>query len=100
MSETTTRIISGVVYAALLLLAILISEYTFLALVFVFGIVTLFELQKLLQIQSHLAYFILVGFMLFFNVFHYFNYKPSMKLLMVFTLVVNLLLIRDLIIKR
>lgn len=100
MSETVTRIISGVVYAALLLLAILISEHTFLALVFLFGVGTLFELQKLLKIQSYLAYFILIGFMLFFNVFHYFDFKPSMKLLMVFTLVVNLLLIRDLIVIR
>ncbi|HLS30571.1 MAG TPA: phosphatidate cytidylyltransferase [Flavobacteriaceae bacterium] len=100
MSETTTRIISGVIYAALLLLAILISEYTFLVLVFLFSLVTLYELQKLLNIESYLAYFILVGFILFFNVFHYFNYKPFIKLLMIFTLIVNILLIRDLIIKR
>lgn len=100
MNETITRIFSGALYAFLLLLAILVSEYTFVGIVFVFGLFTLYELQKLLNLKSYLAYAVLVGFMLFFSVFHYFDYRFAIILLMVVTLVIKLLLIRDLIVIR
>lgn len=97
MKETRIRLISGVVYAALLLLAIFISEYTFMILVFIFGFFALFELQNLLNLRSLLAYFILIGFIIFFSFFHYFHYQPIINILMVATLLVNILLIRDLV---
>lgn len=100
MNETLTRLISGIVYAAALLLAILISEYSFLILIFVFGLFSLYELQNLLHIKSYLLYFLLLGFLLIFNVYHYFHYDPVLKLLMIGTLIVNLLLIRDLLVIR
>lgn len=100
MNEALVRILSGIVYALLLLLAIFISHYTFTILVFIFGFFALFELQQLLDLESYLNYFILVAFMLFFSVFHYLHYQYLAWALMIFTLIVNLLLIRDLIVIR
>lgn len=98
MNEAIVRIFSGAIYAALLLLSILSSEYTFTILVFIFGLFTLFELQKLLDLKSYLAYFILVVFMIVFKVFHLniVELDYILPTLMCLTLVVNLLLIRDL----
>lgn len=100
MSETLIRIISGAVYAALLLLSIFISEYTFIGLVFVFGIITLRELLQLLHLQSYLAYFLLALSFLFFSIYQYLGYKNILLVLMILTLVINVLLIRDLIVTR
>ncbi len=96
MSETITRLISGVVYAALLLFAIFISEYTFVVLIFLFGLIALHELQNLLQVKSYITYFLLAAFLVFFNLYHYLEYDYLLKTLMIITLIVNLLLIRDL----
>lgn len=100
MNETLIRLLSGIVYALLLLLGIFVSEYTFVILIFLFGVFILFELQPLLKIKSYLSYFILVAFILFFSVYHYFDYENIVTLLMIFTLIVNILLIRDLLIIR
>ncbi len=100
MNETFKRLLFGVIYALLLLLAIFISEYTFTVLIFVFGLITLYELQQLLHIKSYLAYVILVGFLLFYSVFHFFDWEYTVNLLMIFTLIVDLVLIRDLIVIR
>lgn len=100
MSETVTRLISGVVYAALLLLGIFVSEYTFLMLVFAFGIICLHELQNLLKIRSYLAYFILIAFFVFFGYYKYFGYTSVLKVLVILTLMVNVLMIRDLLVIR
>ncbi|HLR77070.1 MAG TPA: phosphatidate cytidylyltransferase [Balneolaceae bacterium] len=96
MNEAIVRIFSGAIYAALLLLSILSSEYTFTILVFIFGLFTLFELQKLLDLKSYLAYFILVVFMVVFKFFHLTEFGYILLILMFLTLIVNLLLIRDL----
>lgn len=100
MSETLIRIISGVVYAVLLLLAIFISEYTFLGLIFIFGLIALFELQQLLKLKSYLSFAIFTGFMVFFNVYHYLNIENIALFLMMLTLIVDVLLIRDLLLIR
>ncbi len=100
MSEAFTRILSGAIYALLLLLAIFVSEYTFVALVFLFGVVLLFELQKLLDIRSYLVYVLLVAFMGFYSFWHIKGYDFTAHILMIVTLVVDILLIRDLVIIR
>ncbi len=100
MNETVIRIISGAIYAILLLLSIFISEYTFVGLVFVFGIITLRELLQLLHLESYLAYFVLVLAFFFFSVYHYGGHKNVLLVLMIFTLIINVLLIRDLIVIR
>lgn len=100
MNETVIRIISGAVYAGLLLLSIFISEYTFIGLVFVFGIITLHELLQLLNLKSYLAYILLVAAFIFFSFYHYLGYRNLLLVLMILTLILNVLLIRDLLIIR
>src|SRR5699024_11783824 len=100
MSETITRLISGVVYAALLLFAIFISEYTFIVLIFIFGIFTLHELQNLLKIKSDVSYLFLPAFLVFFNIFHFLGDEYVFRTLMIITVIVNGLLSMDLLISR
>lgn len=100
MSEAFTRILSGAIYALLLLLAIFVSKYTFIVLVFLFGLVLLFEVQKLLDIRSYLAYVILIAFMGFYSFWHAKGYDFTAHILMIFTLIVDILLIRDLVLIR
>lgn len=100
MSETVVRIISGAVYALLLLLSIFISEYTFIGLVFVFAIIALRELLQLMHLESYLAYGLLVASFVFFSLYHYFQYTNLLLVLMILTLIVNVLLIRDLVVIR
>lgn len=100
MNETLTRLLSGVIYAVLLLSSVFISEYTFVVLVFIFGCIALRELLQLLSFKSYLAYGILIGAFLFFNVFHYLNNQNIIRLLVILTLIINFLLIRDLLLIR
>lgn len=100
MSETLIRIISGAVYALLLFLSIYISEYTFIGLVFVFAWITLRELMQLLDLDSYLAYGILVAAFVFFSIYHFLGHKNILLVLMILTLIINVLLIRDLLIIR
>lgn len=96
MSETLTRLLSGIVYAVLLLLAIFVSEISFTILIFIFGAIALFELQRLLNLQSYLSFILMIGFFLFLRVFDLPYRGNILKLLMIGTLIINLLLIRDL----
>ncbi len=98
MNKALIRIISGAIYALLLLLAILNSEYTFAIIVFLFGLFALRELQQLLHLNSKITYLGLVVFMLFFSGFHYFHFEYAVILLMIMTLIVDIFLIRDLVI--
>lgn len=100
MNETATRTISGTLYAALFLVSILINEYTFIVLVAIFGCFTLHELQRLLHLKSYAAYLILAAFILFFSVFHYLYEVNFVLILLILSLVVKVLMIRDLVLIR
>jgi len=96
MSELLKRTLSGVFYVVLLISAILISEYTFIALFFLFGIVCLYELQKLLKLNSYLNYIVLTIALIFFGILKYHEY--SIITLLIVTIFVKILLLKDLII--
>ncbi|MDR6301525.1 phosphatidate cytidylyltransferase [Mesonia maritima] len=96
MKEFITRGLSGAFYAFLLIATVLVSEYTFWGLIFIFGIISLYELQKLLQLNSYLSYFIFIGFLLYFSVFKL-NYH-ALTALLIFTIFVKILLLKDLMI--
>ncbi|SHI33862.1 phosphatidate cytidylyltransferase [Mesonia phycicola] len=96
MSELLKRTLSGVFYVVLLISAILISEYTFIALFFLFGIVCLYELQKLLKLNSYLNYIVLTIALVFFGILKYHEY--SIITLLIVTIFVKILLLKDLII--
>lgn len=68
MSTLTTRILSGLVYVALFLGALLFSEITFISLIIFFGILAIYEFNKLILFKSiipYLLYLALVGFSLY-----------------------------------
>lgn len=100
MKELITRGVSGVVYAGLLLLALNWS-YALVALFFVFGIICLIEFKKLINLK-HFAPFII--FSLLYFVFGFWNVlfnsievlDEAIKILLVITIFVLLLLIKDL----
>ncbi|MGO3708015.1 MAG: phosphatidate cytidylyltransferase [Mesonia hippocampi] len=93
MSETLTRSISGALYIILLISATYLSEYSFYALVTFFGIGSLFELQKLLQVKNYFSYLLLILSILYFAI-----YKDNLSviLLLIPTFAVNIFLIKDL----
>ena len=68
MNELLKRTLSGALYVVVLVSAILISEYSFLGLFFVFGLVGLYELQKLLKLNSYLNYIVLLAALIFFGI--------------------------------
>jgi len=68
MSPLSTRILSGLVYVALFLGALLVSEYTFIGLITLFGILAIYEFHKLIQFKNvipYLLYVTLVGFVFY-----------------------------------
>ncbi|MBB4118819.1 phosphatidate cytidylyltransferase [Mesonia hippocampi] len=93
MSETLTRSISGALYIILLISATYFSEYSFYALLAFFGIGSLIELQKLLQVKNYFSYLLLIFSILYFSI-----YKDSLSdiFLLIPTLIFNALLIKDL----
>lgn len=95
MKEILTRTLSGALYIVVLLCAVLFSESAFLALVLVFGVICLKELQRLLKFKSYLAYAILLAFLIFFSYLKVEFYATLILLMM--TILVKLLLIRDLV---
>jgi len=96
MNELFTRILSGIVYAALIFLGLWFGRTTTLILFLVFGLLCLVEVQKLLSFKNYLCYFIypLALSLIAFNVFDI-NNKVVFGLLII-TFFVKLLLLRDL----
>lgn len=94
MKEVVTRGLSGALYAFLLILSIFLNEYAFLGLIFVFGLICIHELQRLLHLESYLSYALLIVFFLIFSIFKWNEYAEW--LLWIVTFFVKLLLIKDL----
>lgn len=96
MKEFGVRLLSGILYAALLVGAMFLSETTFLVLFSILGLLLIFELQKLLIVKTYLAYFIFLVALLAFS-YYKFNLNATYVLLIA-TLFVNAVLIKDLIV--
>lgn len=95
MREIIVRGLSGLLYVALLLLAIFSYETIFLILFLVFGSFTLYEFLKLIKVKSFLPYVLLVGFV---ALFCYRRVDETFLLLLLgLVITVNLYLIKNLI---
>jgi phosphatidate cytidylyltransferase len=95
MREVIIRALSGLLYVALLLLAIFSLENVYLILFLVFGGLTLYEFLKLIKIRSYIPYFLLLCSTV---VFCYFKWSQGANLLLLaLTITVNLYLIKNLI---
>ncbi len=94
MNELFTRVLSGIIYAALIFLGLWFGKITTIILFLIFGILCLVEVQKLLSFKNYLCY-IIYPIALF--VFHYFNVDSKVIFSLLFlTFFVKLLLLRDL----
>jgi len=69
MKENIIRGLSGVMYISILVVSIFASEIAFKSLFLLFGIICLYELQRLLHLTSYLGYFLL------FALFYIFSYE-------------------------
>ena len=100
MRETLVRSLSGLIYVSLLLICIRF-EHALIALFFIFGLICMGEFKKLIQLKSHIPYFI---FITLYAVFGYWQsvlntntgLNEAMQILMVLSIFVVLFLIKDL----
>ncbi|OEJ99079.1 phosphatidate cytidylyltransferase [Flavivirga aquatica] len=100
MKEILTRSFSGLLYVALLIIS-LKFEQALIALFFIFGLISLGEFKKLIQLKSYIPYFI---FIVLYSIFGYWQtvlntdtgLDEATQILMVLTIFVELFLIKDL----
>jgi len=100
MKDILIRALSGLFYV-LLLISSLYSLQTLIALFFVFGILSLFEFNKLIQLKSIVPYFIFVALFIVFAFTQLYEKTPkgldeATQILMVISIFVELFLIKDL----
>jgi phosphatidate cytidylyltransferase len=69
MNELFTRILSGLVYASLIFLGLKFGKVTTVILFLIFGILCLYEVQKLLNFKNYLSYIIYPAALFYFNYF-------------------------------
>lgn len=93
MKEILVRTISGVLYIAIIVIALFTSREWFMGLFFVLALITMSEYLKLVHLTSYLAYFLLAGafYFLSYNVFDH----RGVYLLLISTGFVNLFLLKD-----
>ena len=95
MREVIIRALSGLLYVALLLLAIFSWENVYLILFLVFGGLTLYEFLKLIKVKSFIPYILLLACT---AIFCYFKWSQWATLLfLALTITVNMYLIKNLI---
>jgi len=100
MKEILIRSFSGLLYISLLILA-LYNEHSLIILFFIFGLICLAELKKLIQLKSKIPYFI---FVIIYFIFGYWQFvmnsikglDEATQILQVITIFVQLFLIKDL----
>ncbi len=96
MKEAIIRTISGLLYISILVVSILSSEFIFISLFYLLGLVCLIEMQKLLHLKSYALYGIQA---VLFYLFSYLNFSQDATLvLLVITIFVNLFLVKDLLV--
>ena len=95
MKEIHTRFLSGLLYISLVLLAIFFSSYSFITLYFIFGLLSIYEFQKLIHLKNAVTYIILLVFIIIFHFFQIPLYVTVFFLMV--TIATQLFLIKDLI---
>lgn len=94
MKELFTRSLSGFLYVSVLLFSIFISKYTFIGVFLIFGIICIYEFQKLVHLKNRWLYIIFLVSIVLFNAIEVPIYITT--LLLALTILTELLLIRDL----
>ena len=98
MGNFSKRIISGIVYVAVFLIAILYSEQSYLGLLTFFAGVCLWEFLRIIKSKSFIGYILLgiLSFLLLFNKNILFQKDKILLVCIIYTLVSGVLLIIDL----
>jgi len=97
MKELLTRSLSGFFYISILLISIFVHKYTFIGIFLIFGIICVYEFQKLIHLKKAWLYLLFIGSLI---LFHTPNLElPSAIILTVLglTIITQLFLVRDLI---
>ncbi len=100
MKELLTRSLSGFLYALILLGSIFISKYdfgkyTFIGVFLVFGIICVYEFQKLIHLNNKRLYVIFIGLLVLLNL-----YQSQLYLIipiLALTIITELFLVKDLV---
>ena len=98
MSEFSKRLISGIVYVAVFLTAILFCKESYIVLLTLFAGVCLWEFSKMIQSQNILPYLLLgfLGFSLLFDRLYFLEIYNAEIIILIYTLVSLVLLVVDL----
>ncbi len=95
MKELLTRSLSGFFYVSILLISIFISRYTFIGLFVIFGMVCIYEFQKLIHHRNKRLYVIFIALLALLNIFQSKFYLTIPILIL--TIITELYLVKDLI---
>ncbi|WP_344925316.1 phosphatidate cytidylyltransferase [Aquimarina addita] len=95
MKELLTRSLSGLLYITILLTSIYLSEYTFIIVFLLFGILCIYEFQKLIHLKKLWLYGVFLGFLALFHLVKVPLFVTI--ILLAFTIITQLFLVRDLV---
>lgn len=95
MKELLTRAFSGILYVTILLASIFISRYTFVGVFLIFGVICIYEFQKLIHLNNKRLYIIFIGLLGTLNFIEerWFITIP----ILILTIVTEIFLVKDLI---
>ncbi|WP_103865680.1 phosphatidate cytidylyltransferase [Aquimarina sp. I32.4] len=97
MKELLTRSLSGLLYVSILLLSIFINKYTFIGVFFIFGVITIYEFQKLIYLKNKRLYVIFIALLVVLHLcqdeLYYYFILPVLTL----TIITELFLVKDLV---
>jgi len=96
MKELMVRGISGLLYMTIIVFAMFASRDLFLALLFILGLLTIKEFQRLIRLTSYASYLIF-AVLLFFLCYESFD-ENAVYLYAIVALLVNLFLMKDLLV--
>ncbi len=95
MKELLTRSLSGFLYVSILLISIFVSKYTFIGVFFVFGMISIFEFQKLIHLNNKRLYVIFIVLLVALNIFQ--DQVYLILPILVLTVITELFLVKDLV---
>lgn len=96
MKELIVRGISGILYISIIIIAMFASREWFIVLLFVLGLTTINEFQKLVNLRSYVS-FLIFPILLFFLGYKVFNIN-AVYVFALLAIFVNLFLLRDLLV--
>lgn len=97
MNELLTRSLSGFLYVSILLVSIFISKYTFIFVFLVFGMIAIYEFQKLVHLENKRLYFIFIILLLALHLLEDKIYFYITVPVLALTLITELFLVKDLV---